>query len=160
MPINEMYPSYTVEEAKRKLEHFCAYQDRCHDEVQAKLKSLNMIPLAIDVVIAHLIEHDFLNEERFARSFARGKFRIKQWGKKRIVLELKARNISRYNIETALKEINEDEYLESFHRLAEKQWEAMAGNTILNKRKKLTDYLLRKGFENTMIYDKVNLLGR
>jgi len=157
--MNEPYKSYTVEEAKRKLEHYCAYQDRCHEEVQQKLKSLNMIPQAADAIIVHLIEHNFLNEERFACSFARGKFRIKQWGRRRIVTELKARGISKYNIDKALKEINEDEYTEAFDALAQKQWDSMAGSTLLNKRKKLIDYLLRKGFENTMVFEKINFLA-
>ncbi len=79
-----MYKSYTVEEAQRKMEHYCAYQERCHDEVIQKLKSLNMIPQAIDAIVVHLLDNNFLNEERFACSFARGKFRIKHWGKRRI----------------------------------------------------------------------------
>jgi len=157
--MNEPYKSYTVEEAKRKLEHYCVYQDRCHEEVQQKLKSFNMIPQAADAIIVHLIEHNFLNEERFACSFARGKFRIKHYGKRRIVNELKMRGISKYNIDKALKEINEDEYIETFNALAEKQWGSITGSSILNKKKKLTDYLLRKGFESSMIYDKINALG-
>ncbi|MXN92788.1 recombinase RecX [Flavobacterium sp. Sd200] len=153
------YKSYTVEEARRKLEHYCIYQDRCHEEVVQKLKSLNMIPQAIDAIVVHLIEHNFLNEERFACSFARGKFRIKHYGKRRIVNELKLRGISKYNIDRALKEIDEDEYIEVFNTLAEKQWNSIHDSSILNKKKKLTDFLLRKGFENTLIFDKINLLA-
>lgn len=156
--MNEPYKSYTVEEAKRKLEHYCVYQDRCHEEVQQKLKSLNMIPQAADAIIVHLIEHNFLNEERFACSFARGKFRIKHYGKRRIVNELKMRGISKYNIDKALKEINEDEYIETFNALAEKQWNATNDRSILIKKKKVTDFLLRKGFESNMIYDKIATL--
>ena len=89
---------FTVEEAKKKLEYYCSYQERCHDEVVTKLKSLGMIPQAIDHIIVHLIEHNFLNEERFACSFARGKHQIKHWGKIRITNELKFRSISKYNI--------------------------------------------------------------
>lgn len=153
------YKSYTVEEAKRKLEHYCVYQDRCHEEVHQKLKSLNMIPLAADAIIVHLIEHNFLNEERFACSFARGKFRIKHYGKRRIVNELKLRGISKYNIDKALKEINEEEYTEVFHNVAEKHWQSQTDSNILNKKKKLADYLLRKGFESSMVYDKVHELA-
>lgn len=151
--------SYTVEEAKRKLEHYCIYQDRCHEEVLQKLKSLNMIPIATDAIIVHLIEHNFLNEERFACSFARGKFRIKHYGRRRIINELKLRGISKYNIEKALKEIDEEEYLEVFNNLAQRQWESIAGSSILIKKKKLADFLLRKGFENSLIYDKVAQLA-
>ncbi len=153
------YKSYTVEEAKRKLEHYCIYQDRCHEEVLQKLKSLNMIPIATDAIIVHLIEHNFLNEERFACSFARGKFRIKHYGRRRIINELKLRGISKYNIDKALKEIDEEEYLGVFNNLAQRQWESIAGSSILIKKKKLADFLLRKGFENSLIYDKVAQLA-
>jgi regulatory protein len=156
--MNEPYKSYTLEEARRKLEHYCVYQDRCHEEVQQKLKSLNMIPQAADAIIVHLIEHNFLNEERFACSFARGKFRIKHYGKRRIINELKMRGISKYNIDKALKEINEDEYIETFNALAEKQWNATNDRSILTKKRKVTDFLLRKGFESNMIYDKIATL--
>ena len=150
-----MYKSYTVEEAQRKMEHYCAYQERCHDEVIQKLKSLNMIPQAIDTIIVHLLDNNFLNEERFACSFARGKFRIKHWGKRRIINELKARNISKYNIETALKEIPTEEYLETFHFIAEKQWESIRESNLLKKKKKVMDFLLRKGYESNLVQEKI-----
>lgn len=150
-----MYKSYTVEEAQRKMEHYCAYQERCHDEVIQKLKSLNMIPQAIDTIVVYLIDNNFLNEERFACSFARGKFRIKHWGKRRITNELKARNISKYNIERALKEIPNEEYLETFHLIADKQWDAISENNILKKKKKVMDYLLRKGYESNLVQEKI-----
>jgi len=149
------YKTYTVEEATRMLEHYCAYQDRCHNEVLQKLRTLKMIPQAIDAIMAYLIEHNFLNEERFARSFARGKFRIKNWGKRRIVQELKLRGISKYNIDAALKEIPGTEYLEAFHLLAEKQWDSSKEINLLKKKKKITDYLLRKGFETAIVTEKI-----
>lgn len=150
-----MYKSYTVEEAQKKLEHYCSYQERCHDEVIQKLKSYNIIPQAIDLIIVHLIDNNFLNEERFACSFARGKFRIKHWGKRRITLELKARNISKYNIDRALKEITTEEYLETFHYIADKQWETVSEENILKKKKKVMDFLLRKGFESNIVQEKI-----
>ncbi|GAL68299.1 regulatory protein RecX [Jejuia pallidilutea] len=65
--------TYTVQEATRKLERYCAYQERCHKEVRQKLVSMHMIPEAIDVIIVHLLEHNYLNETRFAKTFVRGK---------------------------------------------------------------------------------------
>ncbi|MHA3789652.1 regulatory protein RecX [Flavobacterium hauense] len=150
-----MYKSYTVEEAQKKMEHYCAYQERCHDEVIQKLKSLNMIPQAIDTIVVHLLDHNFLNEERFACSFARGKFRIKHWGKRRITNELKARGISKYNIDRALKEIPEGEYLETFHLIADKQWEIVHESNLLKKKKKVMDFLLRKGYESNLVQEKI-----
>ena len=147
--------TYTVDEAKQKLEYYCAYQERCHYEVVEKLRSMRMIPEAIDLIIVHLLDNNFLNEERFACSFARGKHRIKSWGKIRIVSELKFRNISKYNIDIALKEIEAEEYFSSFHKLADSHWENMHERDSLKKRKKFCDFLLRKGFESNMIYEKV-----
>jgi len=113
--------TYTLEEAYRKLEHYCAYQERCHQEVRLKLKAMHMIPEAIDLVVVHLLNHDFLNETRFAKSFVRGKFKFKAWGRNRLTFELKKKGISKYNINEALKQINEEEYLTYFNDLAEKR---------------------------------------
>ncbi|MBV1888101.1 MAG: RecX family transcriptional regulator [Urechidicola sp.] len=150
--------SYTLEEAKRALEHYCVYQERCHKEVAQKLKTIGMIPEARDLIIVHLIEHNFLNEERFAKSFARGKFNIKKWGKQRITRELKFKNISAYNIKTAFKEINETDYLNTFNELAEKKFAATKETNKYKKKKKLADYLLYRGWESNLVYEKVNAL--
>ncbi len=150
--------TYTVNEALKKLEYYCAYQERCHKEVHLKLRSMNMIPTVIDHIITYLIQHNYLNEERFAKSFARGKFRVKKWGKRRIVQELKIRSISKYNIITALKEISNDEYYITFNELAEKRWEQLKSEKTLIRKKKFIDYLLYRGWESNMIYDKVNSL--
>jgi len=153
-----MQKTLNISEIKKKLEHFCAYQERCHDEVIVKLKSFTDNPTEIDETVVHLIAENFLNEERFAQSFARGKHRIKHWGKIRIVNELKQRNISQYNINTALKEISEQEYAESFERLAEKHWENLGGRNDLKKQKKFCDFLLRKGYESPLVYSKAKQL--
>ncbi len=148
----------TVSEALKKMEHYCAYQERCHKDVTDKLGTMKLIPEAKEKIIAHLIEDNFLNEERFAKSFARGKFRIKKWGKQRIVRELKFRQISEYNIKTALKEISETEYLEVFHELAEKKFDTILISDLYKKRKKLIDYLLYRGWENQLVFDKAKEL--
>ncbi|TQO39284.1 regulatory protein [Arenibacter algicola] len=147
--------SFSVDEATRKLEGYCAYQDRCHKEVISKLREMNMIPQAIDLIVGHLIQENFLNEERFARSFARGKFKIKKWGKNRIVNELKHRDISKYNITTALKEIESKEYLNTFNALASKRLSEIREKDLQKRRKKLADYLLYRGWESGMVYEKV-----
>jgi len=151
--------SFTVDQAKRKLEHYCSYQERCHYEVVEKLRGMNMIPQVVDSLVVHLIENNFLNEERFAQSFARGKHNIKKWGKVRIVNELKFRNISKYNIEKALKEIPQETYLNTFHETAEKHWNFIKEPNLQKKKKKFCDYLLRKGFESHLIFEKLNDLS-
>jgi len=150
--------TYTVTEAKRKLEHYCVYQDRCHAEVNSKLKEMRMIPMAIDEIIYHLIEHNFLNEERFARSYARGKFNIKHWGKVRIIKELKFRKISDYNIKTALKEFSEEDYYTKLNYLATKKLNSITETNVYKKRKKLADYLLYRGWESHLVYETTKAL--
>lgn len=153
-----MVSNSSITNAKKKMEHYCAYQERCHDEAIQKLRSMTLDSNEIDEVIVHLIENNFLNEERFACCFARGKFRIKNWGKIRIVNELKSRNISQYNINKALKEIDEDDYTTAFHSHSETVWANITEKNKLKKRKKFCDYLLRKGFESHIVYEKVKEL--
>ena len=150
--------TYTVEEAKRAIERYCVYQERCHKEVEKKLREYRMIPEAVQLIVVHLIEHEFLNEERFAHSFARGKFRIKKWGKQRITRELKFRDISPYNIKSAFKQISEEDYLTTFQTLAEKKFESITESNKYKKKKKLTDYLLYRGWESSLVFEKANSL--
>jgi regulatory protein len=152
--------NYTLTEATKKLEHYCAYQERCHQEVVQKLKGMRMIPDAIDHIIAHLIKENYLNEERFAKSFTRGKFRVKKWGKNRIVRELKMRDITAFNIKSGLKEIEEGDYLTALDELSKKRLEQITETNPLKKKKKLADYLLYRGWENHLVYDKINELVR
>lgn len=149
---------YSIKEATNKIEHYCAYQERCHEEVVSKLWSMKLDSQEIDEIIAYLIGSNFLNESRFACSFARGKHRIKHWGKIRIVNELKFRKISTYNINLALKEISQEEYNTTFDTVSERQWETIRETNMLKKRKKFCDYLLRRGFESNLVYEKVKEL--
>ncbi len=142
---------FTVEEIKRKMEQYCVYQDRCHKEVEQKLYDFSLIPLAREEILMHLLQHDFLNETRFAKSFARGKFNQKGWGILRITNELTFREISAYNIKEALKEINPEDYHAKIYHLAERRNETYSETDLYKRKKKLTDFLLRKGFEYPLI---------
>jgi regulatory protein len=155
-----MNTTCTPKEALQKLEHFCAYQERCHAEVISKLYSLKMTTDEIDAVVVQLIEGGFLNETRFACSFARGKHRIKHWGKIRITNELKAKQISSTNITLALKEITAEEYEATFEQLADRAWESLQEKNVLKKRKKFCDYMLRRGYESNLVYEKVGSLEK
>ena len=149
---------YSIKEAVHKIEHFCAYQERCHEEVVQKLRSMKMDSEEIDTIMVHLISDNFLNEERFACSFARGKHRIKHWGKIRIVNELKSKKITQTLINIALREISPEEYATTFHTLAERNWEFLRETNLMKKRKKFCDYMLRRGFESNMVFEKVKEL--
>lgn len=150
--------TYTIDEAHKALEHYCAYQERCHQEVRQKLQSMGMIPIAIDTIINRLIKDNFLNETRFATAFARGKFRIKQWGKQRITRELKQRDISIYNIKAALQQLSDADYEKTLYALAEKRCAAIKESNKYKKKKKLADYLLYRGWESHLVYAVVSAL--
>ncbi len=137
--------------ALEKLQRYCAYQDRCHKEVRSKLLDLGMYGDDLEDIIVSLIQDDFLNEERFARSYARGKFRMKKWGRVKITRELKFRNISPYCLKKGLSEINEEEYLGVLMELLVKKSGSLREKDRYKKRKKLFDYALNKGFETELI---------
>ena len=146
---------YNVELVIKKMEGFCSYQERCIQEVDFKLNSMKLGISIKEKVIRHLLENDFLNEERFAKAFSRGKFRIKKWGKHRIVRELKRKNITKPNINLALQEINEIEYHKTLNDLAKKRFLEIKESNIFKKRKKLADYLHYRGWESDLVYKKI-----
>ena len=152
------HKSYTVDEATKLMANYCAYQERCHYEVEKKLKELNMIPEAQEKIILFLMEHDFLNEERFTKSFVKGKFSIKKWGRIKIIRELKLRKISAYNIQSAVKEINEEEYLSCLKGMAEKKLPFIKATSDYNKKGKLANFLISKGFESGLVYAVIRTL--
>ena len=145
-----------LNDAKSKIINFCSYQERCHKEVIDKLIKLNLSKNEIDKIIVYLIENNYLNENRFAKVFAGGKFRIKKWGKIRIIRELKHRKISDYNIKLALEEISHDDYIKLFNIISTKKLESIKNLDALEKKKKLLNFLTYKGWEKEMIYDKLN----
>mgnify|MGYP001172408464 FL=1 len=149
-------PEFLPTEARKKLERFCIYQERCHQEAWAKLYSLGISKSTSEAIVSYLIEQDFLNETRFACGFARGKFNQKKWGKDRILLELKKRNISDYNCNKALLEINEADYEETFSSLFEKRKKMVKHYSPLIQKRKIMDYLLYRGWEKDRIYTALN----
>ncbi len=154
------HQSNSTKEVTQKLEHYCAYQERCHKEVVNKLWELGARGDEIDQIVVHLINNNYLNEERFAQTFAHGKFSIKKWGRNRIISELKKRNISKYTINSALKEIEDEAYFKTFHALAEKKWESLTEKNLQKKKRKLADYLFYRGWESELVYGKINDLTK
>lgn len=147
-----------MEEFLKKLEYYCVYQERCHHEVLQKLYQIKCPKVYHDEIIAQLINNNYLNEERFSLIFTQSKFHQKHWGKIRLEIELKQRNIGSRIIQIALKNINQEEYLELFNLNSEKFWETITEKNKIKKLKKFTDYWLRKGFEQDLVYAKGNEL--
>lgn len=150
---------FTKEQALQKLKHYCAYQERCHLEVKEKLYSLGQHKQDVEALIAELIQEGYLNEERFAIHFAGGKFRMKQWGRKKIEQALKEKQVSVYCIRKALLQIDDEAYMQAMEKQATKKWQTLKGEkNIFIKKRKLQDYLLQKGFEYDLVRDQIKLL--
>jgi regulatory protein len=151
MPRSE--PKYlSVQEALQKLMNYCVYQDRCHQEVEAKLDKLGMQEEAKAHIIHELIQHDFLNESRFVESFIRGKFNYKQWGKRKISYHLKQKNIPQQLIDQNMSFINESDYQDTIRELIRKK----VGNkrkVSLKDKQKVIRSLQTKGYEFGNIMD-------
>lgn len=144
----------TTEQALQKIRHYCGYQERCHAEVKSKLYSFGLWKKDVEAIVSQLIEEDYLNEERFAKMFAGGHFRLKQWGRIKIKHELKKKSVSEYCIKKALKEIDEAEYRKTMAKLFALKWKSLKGEkNIFTKKSKLTNYLLQKGYEAGVIHE-------
>ena len=150
----------TKEQALQKLRHYCGYQERSHAEAQQKLWDLGVRRGEHDEIIATLIEEDRLNEERFAKAFAGGKFRMKDWGRKKIFYALKEKRVSEYNIKKAMKEIDEEHYRKTLLELAEKKYALLKTEQYLVRKKKTIDYLLQKGYEQDLVIQVLNKISQ
>jgi len=146
------------EEALRKLRRYCAYQERCHAEVRQKLRAWNIWGDSQGEVIAELITEGFLNEERFARTFARGKFRMQGWGRLRIEQELKQRQLSDYCIRKGLEEIGAEAYRAKLDELLHKKRASLKEPNAYILRQKLYRHLRRKGYEPELIGPAIDRL--
>ena len=140
---------------QQKLEHYCAYQERCHTEVKQKLKELGIYGNPMNRIISHLIEQNYLNETRYAEHFVRGKFNIKKWGKRKLLKELKQRNISDWNIKNAMKEISDTNYWESGQALAEKFWKSNENRPLAEQKKKVWNAMQYRGWETELIMENI-----
>lgn len=149
---------YTISQALDKASKYCAYQERCHSEVRQKLKNYNLTPDELEEVIYHLIQDDFLNEERYSRAFARGKFRIKHWGRKKIKLALRNKQISESCIKLGLTEIDSNEYDEALLKLVHKALEKYQTLTPYQRKAKIAQHLIGKGFETDLVWEKLNTI--
>ena len=149
----------TPEQALQQLKHFCGFRERCHEEVREKLRSLGIWRSDQEEILAKLIEGDYLNEERFARLFAGGKFRVNKWGRNRIRYALKQKKVSDYCIHKGLEEIEEAEYLKVLDRLASAKYKSLSDPEAL-RRKKTQEYLMGRGFESDLIRSALDSASR
>ncbi|MDL1914008.1 MAG: RecX family transcriptional regulator [Bergeyella sp.] len=151
MSLGRSRRSFAFDDIKKKLERFCIYQERCHVEVENKMKEFLLIPEARDRLYLHLIQEGYLNEERFTRNYVRGKFRQKKWGRIKIIQSLKQKKIAENLIRKGLEEIDEEDYRETLFNLYESCEEKIKEPDKGKKINKITRYLLSKGYEYEVI---------
>lgn len=138
---------FTFDEIKQKLINYCVYQDRCHAEVEQKMREFVLIPEAKEEIILYLLKENYLNEERFTRSYIRGKFYIKNWGKTKIKIHLKQKGITEKLITKCFDEIDNDDYLKIIAKLYENHFSKQKGLQEYQKKSKTIKHLLSRGFE-------------
>ncbi len=145
--------SFTFDEIKLKMLNYCVYQDRCHYEVEQKMREFLLIPEAKEDILLYLIQEEYLDEERFVRSYIRGKFYIKHWGRNKIKLNLKQKQISDKLIDRCWDEIDESDYQKQIILFIEKQSDSITEPNSFKKKNKIVKFLLSKGFEYECILD-------
>lgn len=150
--------SWTLDQAYEKLTTYCAYQERCPWEIRRKLYENGIKDDPAEKIIDELIAEEFVDVERYARAFARGKFRLKKWGKGRIRMELKMREVSEDLIRKGLSEINPEEYYDTLLAQTEKKWRTTHDADIYKKKFKVTQYLMTKGFELDLVKEAIESL--
>ncbi|SDQ73807.1 regulatory protein [Chryseobacterium soldanellicola] len=144
--------SFTFNEIKQKLVNYCVYQDRCHAEVEQKMREFLLIDEAKEEIMLYLLKENYLNEERFTRSYIRGKFYIKHWGKNKIKINLKQKQISEKLINKCFDEIDDADYEKTIKKAFEDYYSKQKGLKEYQKKSKTIKYLMSKGFE----YEKIN----
>lgn len=146
----------TPHQALQKIRHYCAYQERCHQEVKDKLYGYGLHKKEVDSILSDLISENFLNEARFAVQYAGGKFRIKHWGKVKIKKALEQKQVSSYCIQKALKELDSEDYLRVLEKLAsEKRLALRSEKNAFIKKAKLRAFLLQKGYESYLVEEVI-----
>ena len=147
------YKHISKSDALARLRKYCAYQERSHHEVRMKLIEVGCYGLDLENVICDLIEENFLNEQRFATTYAGGKFRLKKWGRIKIRQELKFKRVSPYCLKKAMEEISDEDYEETMHTLLTKKARTVRAKNQFEKKGKLARYLMQKGYESFLIWE-------
>jgi regulatory protein len=148
----------TKEQALQKLRFYCRYQQRCQSEIKGKLFELGIDKKEHDQLMAELIKENCINDDRFAEAFVSGRFKMKQWGRKKIEKGLREKRISDEIAQKALEQINTNEYAAILGKLAKERYASLKHEQYLTRKKKTMDYLMQKGFEADLIKDTLNNL--
>ncbi|WP_417613244.1 regulatory protein RecX [Owenweeksia hongkongensis] len=146
---------YSIQEAREKIRAFCAYRERSQYEVRERLYEYGLYTDAVNQEISSLIQENFLNEERFARAFVRGKFSIKKWGRVKIKQALYPHQLSDYILKKAFSEIEEDQYLKTLQEVIEKKAASVKIKNGFERNGKIAQYVISRGFEPSLVWEMI-----
>lgn len=149
---------YDLKEAKLRIENYCAKQDRCQQQVLEKLRSFGLSEGLVETFLIELIQTNYVDEERYSRSFCSGKFKIKKWGRRKIIFELKKKKVSKECIQKGLEEIDESDYIVSLDYLLNKKNTMLKDKNLFVRKRKIVDYVIRKGYEPDLVWERVHIL--
>ena len=149
---------YDVKIVKERIRHYCAVMDRCQYQVITKLKSYGVSDSLANEILIELIQNKYLDEERFARSFCSGKFKIKRWGRKKIAYELSKLKVPKSCVLLGMLEINEADYKDVIKHLVNKKMVSLKDKNTYVRKKKVVEYLLRKGYESELVWSYIHKL--
>ena len=149
---------YDLKEVKSRIRLYCAKEDRCQQQVINKLLDYGVSSGVSGEILLDLIQEKYVDEERYARSFCSGKFKINKWGRRKIIFELKKKKVSEACIQMGLEEIDEEEYLHILKQLLEKKKDLSKENNQFVRKKKMVDYVVRKGYESDLVWEVVHNL--
>lgn len=155
LPASRIKKHLSPTEALAKIQRYCAYQERSHKEVKSKLYDYGLYATQVEEIISQLITDGFLNEERFAKAYAGGKFRIKKWGKLKIKNELEFLGLTKNCIQRGLKEIESSDYTKTLKALIKKKSIEISEENRFKKRDKVARFVIGKGYEPEMVWEYV-----
>ncbi|MBX2913864.1 MAG: RecX family transcriptional regulator [Cyclobacteriaceae bacterium] len=145
-------------EAVAKIQRYCAYQERSHKEVKTKLFEYGLYTGQVDEIISQLITDGFLNEQRFAKAYAGGKFRMKKWGRLKIKHELEFLGLTKNCIQQGLKELEGPDYTKTLRQLLQKKAATLKEESPFRKRDKVARFAIGKGYEPELVWKMVKEL--
>ncbi len=149
--------SYSPELALIKARAYCVYQERSHQEVRNKLYEWGLWKDNVESAISQLITEGFINEERFAITYAGGKFRIKKWGRVKIKIALKEKRVSDYCIRKALSAIENSDYLDVLKSVLAAKSKTVKESNPRKKNYKVAQYAISRGFESELVWEVLNV---
>ena len=141
--------------AKLKAANFCAYQERSQQEVRDKLYTYGLYTDQVNELLSDLIVDGYVNEERFAKAYFGGKFRIKKWGRVKILQGVAQHKLSDYCIREGLKEIDEDDYIDTLVDVLNKKRVSMKDENLFERNGKLARHAISRGFESSLVWETI-----